>query len=108
MSMYSFKVNMDAKAAYELVKADQNSELVYEEIILEGEDFVGIIIFEKYFMRVSNRAALTVIVDNTNGVTNIKAISTGSSQGMFFNFDWGASDDFANSVINTFERYIIE
>lgn len=108
MSMYSFKVNMDAKAAYELVKADQNSELVYEEIILEGEDFVGIIIFEKYFIRVSNRAALTVIVDNTNGVTNIKAISTGSSQGMFFNFDWGASDDFANSVKNTFERYVIE
>ncbi|MDR3600461.1 MAG: DUF6054 family protein [Desulfosporosinus sp.] len=38
----------------------------------------------------------------------MRAISTGSSEGMIFNFDWGAADSFASSVQKVLERFIIE
>ncbi|MGI6703757.1 MAG: hypothetical protein ACOX42_07005 [Clostridia bacterium] len=29
------------------------------------------------------------------GYSEVRSIATGSSQGVFFNFDWGAADDYA-------------
>ncbi|WP_240985704.1 DUF6054 family protein [Acididesulfobacillus acetoxydans] len=49
--------------------------------------WIGTLVFEKYFMRVKNRVVLVVIIDNIYGQTDVRAISTGSSEGMIFNFD---------------------
>ncbi|MEQ7050938.1 DUF6054 family protein [Paenibacillaceae sp. P-4] len=54
------------------------------------------------------RAALIVMIDNLRGVTNVRVVATGSSEGLIFNFDWGAADDFASSVESILEEYIID
>ena len=108
MSSYNFKVSITPKEALDLVKANESADLVHEEIHNVGNGvYIGTIVFEKYFMRVESRVALIVIIDNIYGHTDVRSISTGSSQGMFFKFDWGASEKFSSSVKNILERYII-
>lgn len=109
MSICNFKVKINPQYALNLVKENENADLVHEELNDLGNDrSIGILVFEKYFMRVGNRAALVVIADNIKGITDVRAIATGSSQGLIFNFDWGAADDFAYSVGDILREYIIE
>lgn len=109
MSTYSFKVNINPREALDLVKKSQSADLVHEEDHDLGKNIhIGTLVFEKYFMRVESRVALVVIIDNIYGSTDVRAISTGSSQGFFFKFDWGASENFANSVREILKDYIIE
>lgn len=108
MGRYNLRVGMDPIKAFDIIKREQNADLVHEEIFDLGEGkFIGILIFEKYYFRASNRAALNVIIDNTKGYTDIRSISTGSSESLFFKFDWGASDNFARSVEKILKNYII-
>ena len=109
MAIYNYKVSLTPKESFEMIKQNQNAELVYEEDFdLGGGKFTATLIFEKYYMRAKNRAALIVLIHNFDGITDIRAISTGSSEGMFFNFDWGAADHFANSVGEVLSDYIID
>jgi len=109
MSKYKFKVNISPSEALDIVKKTHDADLVHEEYSDVGDGkFVGTLIYEKYYFRNSNRAALVVICDNFKGYTEVRSISTGSSQGIFFNIDWGASDEFAHSVKDILEKYIIE
>lgn len=109
MSKYIFKVNITPKDALDLIKKNQSADLVHEEFFDLGDGkFTGTLIFEKYYFRSSNRAALIVIIDNFKGSTEVRSISTGSSESLFFKFDWGASDNFANSVKKALENFIIE
>lgn len=109
MSIQNFKVSIDPMRALGLIKDEENADLVHEEIHdLGGNKYIGTLIFEKFFFRNSNRAALIVIIDNIKGYTDVRSVSTGSSQGMIFNFDWGAASEFAGSVKDILENYIIE
>lgn len=109
MSIINFKVNITPGQALDLVKERQSADLVHEEFFNVGEGkYIGTLIFEKYYFRASNRAALVVIIDNFKGETEVRSVSTGSSQGMIFNFDWGASDNFANSVKEILKNFVIE
>lgn len=108
MSKIDFKVSLPLIQAMELIKEGQNSELVHEEVLDIGNGkLTGTLIFEKYFFRSSNRAALVVILDNLEGVTDLRVVSTGSSQGLVINFDWGAASDFVESVRWSLKDYII-
>ncbi|WP_420029315.1 DUF6054 family protein [Paenibacillus alvei] len=73
----------------------------------EGKE-IGTQVYEKYYFRSKNRAALIIMIDNLRGVTNVRVVATGSSEGLIFNFDWGAADDFASSVESILEEYIID
>lgn len=109
MAIYKYKVNLKPLKVFELIKQEQYAELVYEEYLTVDEDkSTATLIYEKYYFRSSNRAALIVLIDNFKVVTEVKAISTGSSQGIVFNLDWGAADNFANSVGDTLKDYIID
>lgn len=109
MSKYNFKVNISPKEVLGIVKEKIYADLVHEEIHdLGNEANIGTLVFEKYYMRVKNRVALVVIVDNIKENTDVRVISTGSSEGFIFNFDWGAADDFAYSVKTMLKDYIIE
>ena len=108
MSKDNFKVTLDALTTLETIKNSQDSELVHEEIVDVGNGkMVATLIFEKYFIRAKNRAALVITLDNIEDHTDLRIISTGSSQGMIFNFDWGAADSFVSSVRKSLEDYII-
>ncbi|EHQ60414.1 hypothetical protein PDENDC454_20577 [Paenibacillus dendritiformis C454] len=85
--------------ALELVKDNQNANLVHEEYHdLQKGTFIGTQGYENYYFRSKNRVALVVIIDNLYGRTHVRAISTGSSEGLFFNIDWGAASNFTSSV----------
>lgn len=109
MSQCKFVVSLKPAQVMSKVKGEESSDLVYEEFHDIGNGkYHGTLIFEKYFMRTSSRAALVVLVNNLNGKTIVTSVATGSSQGMFFNFDWGAADSFAGSVKRILESYITE
>ena len=109
MSKRSFNVSITPYRALGLVMNQQNADLVHEEYhpLGEGKE-IGTQVYEKYYFRSKNRAALIVMIDNLRGVTNVRVVATGSSEGLIFNFDWGAADDFASSVESILEEYIID
>ncbi|RKP58343.1 hypothetical protein D7Z26_01565 [Cohnella endophytica] len=108
MSKSNFQVRISPSEAFALVRDQQKADLVHEELHELGEGkYLGTLIFEKYYMRTKNRAALIVLIDNLQGVTDVRSIATGSSEGMFFNFDWGAADNFVNSVSDILQDFII-
>ncbi|EGW39457.1 DUF6054 family protein [Desulfosporosinus sp. OT] len=109
MSTYNFKVRITPEEAMNLVKENENADLVHEEIHNLGNNvYIGTLVFEKYFMRVESRVALVVIIDNIYGATDVRSISTGSSQGAFLKFDWGAAEKFAGSVQKILHHYIVD
>lgn len=69
---------------------------------------VEMAVFEQYYMRTSNRATLTVLVNAVDGVTNVHFVAGGSSNNMFFRFDWGASEDFVNWAKEALKTYRLE
>lgn len=108
MSKLNIRVRISPSEAFTMVREQEAADLVHEEFHETGEgQFIGTLIFEKYYFRSKNRAALIVLIDNLHGHTDVRVISTGSSEGVIFNFDWGASENFANSVEKILRDYII-
>jgi hypothetical protein len=114
MAKCEFRISISPQEAQQIVEKRLVEKSISAEVVstdvyhLDGDAFMGITVFEKYYFRSSNRAALTVIFENIYGYTHVKAIATGSSQGLLFNFDWGAADNFANSVAEILKEYIID
>lgn len=65
-------------------------------------------LFEKYYMRVGNRATLTVLANNIEGVTTVHLVAGGSSSSVLFRFDWGACEDFAKLAQSALKEYRLE
>lgn len=109
MSQISFEVSLSPQQALQLVMDNENADLVYDEWhdLGDGKQ-IGTLVFEKYYFRTKNRAALVVISDNLSGTTAVRSVATGSSEGMLLSFDWGAADSFVRSVENILEAYILE
>lgn len=68
-----------------------------------GDAAVYVMVFEKYYMRASNRVSLTVMVTEENGQVSVDAIGSGGGQGPLFSFSWGAEEDFADIVAAVLE-----
>ena len=108
MATESIKVSITPREAQEIVERYITADLVDTQKFSLGEGReVYISIYERYFFRSSNRAALTITFDNVYGETNVKIVSTGSSQGVIFNFDWGAASSFVGEAIRALDRYRI-
>ena len=109
MNHYNFKVNMTVEEAANYLIREVPYEMIYEkELKPDGELISYIFIFEKYFLRMGTRAALTVVIHNFKGYTEIDSVAAGSSQSIFFRFDWGAGDEFASFINKMFSQYIVE
>lgn len=65
-----------------------------------------LMVFEKYFMRNSSRASLSVMVENLTGVTVVHAAGSGGGQGAILGFDWGASASFSGLVEQAMRPYL--
>jgi hypothetical protein len=99
-------VAMDAIETF-VVKGSISGTLVDRYVRRFGEHEVHVVVLEKYYMRSNNRASLTVTVDNLEGQTKVHAVASGSSEGIFMRFDWGAGNNFANSVESALGGYIV-
>jgi hypothetical protein len=109
MELLELKVNIEpSQAVNKLISNNQlKTALVFEEhkIIKDSKYELFIMVFEKYYLRTNSTASLTVTVDNLNGATIIKCISTGSSAGMFM-LSFGAGKDFIKIVKTILETNI--
>ena len=112
LSKLVFKVNITPAEALGKVKdhhMSEGNELIHEELYDLGEGkAIGTLVFQKYYFRAGNWAALMVLADNLKGYSEVRSIATGSSQGVIFNFDWGAADNYVASVRKALEAYVIK
>ena len=78
----------------------------YGNISPEGRQAV-MLGFEKYFMRNSSRASLSVMVENLSGPTRVCALGSGGGQNALFKFDWGASGDFEGLIWSALQGHMV-
>lgn len=112
MSIREFKVRLNPSEAmhkiHEAVSGGSISgTLVDHYERSSGDHQVVVFVLEKYFIRTNNRSSMTVTIDNFDGTTKVHAVASGSSESVFFRFDWGAGNNFANSVENALVGYLI-
>ena len=105
-------VNLSVDAARQLiVKTIEGGSVTgscIDEYRMEKSGGTAVVmVFEKYYMRVSNRMTLTVIIDDFDSVTRVHCVSGGGGQGALFRFDWFAGDSFASAVDHALQPYII-
>ncbi len=55
-------------------------------------------VYDKYFMRNSSRASLSLTVVDSGNEIYISAIGAGGGQGVFFNLSWGADSELVDIV----------
>lgn len=55
-------------------------------------------VFDKYYMRTSNRATLTVTLLSDGQMIYADAIGSGGGEGAIFRFSWGADENFAGTA----------
>lgn len=110
--MYNFLVNIHPSGAANIIeeyvaKSGFSTTCIDRYHKQYNEKTVIVLIFEKYFMRNSSQASLTVTIENLNGVTSVHAVGSGGSQNVLFNFDWGASDSFEGLVRDALRGFIM-
>ncbi|MBM7602924.1 hypothetical protein JOC75_000894 [Metabacillus crassostreae] len=111
MKKYSeFKLTIEPfEAAMLLTENSEVKELIvfYDYKVAGDDKRICIFVLEKFFLRNSSTASLTVTIDNFEGETIMKCVSTGNGEG-FLDIGWGAGKSFINSVRNPLEEYIID
>lgn len=108
---YYINVSLQPDEALGLIKQGMpgESELLYEEFNDLGEGrMIGTLVYERYYHRSGNQAALVIIVDNLRGASNVRLIPAGGARGMIFKIDWGAGKSFASSVEQILAKYIVD
>ena len=88
--VFRFDISLRPDAAITLVKDSltENTELIHQEMHDLGDGrMTGTLVYERYFIRAGNQAALVVIVDNFSGVSKVRLVPAGSSNGSMIKFD---------------------
>lgn len=84
----------------EMEKTGMSVELLENFERKVNEVTVYTLVFEKYFMRSSNRASLTAIFIEKDEEIVVDVIGSAGGQGVFFKMSWGAEEDFIYSLEN--------
>ena len=84
----------------EMVRSGMTVELIDSVTRQIGNATVYILVFEKYYMRSSNRASLTAVVTAENKDIIVDVIGAGGGQGVVFKWSWGAEESFVSSIEN--------
>lgn len=111
MEVKDLKVSVAPKEVLELVWQQVSNAIsaqFLDKYIQETEQgVVAMGLFEKYYVRSSNRATLTVLATDFGGVTHVH-LAAGGGQGAIFRFDWGAGEDFVELAENALRQYMLE
>lgn len=111
MEVKDLKVSIAPKEVLELVWQQVSNAISAEfldKYIQETEQgTVAMGLFEKYYVRSSNRATLTVLATDFDGVTRVH-LAAGGGQGAIFRFDWGAGEDFVELAEDALRQYMLE
>ncbi len=82
----------------EIQNSAMSCQLVDSNRRIIGEISYSLMVFDKYYMRNSSRASLSVSVIGYGDMVYVDAIGAGGGQGALFNFSWGAEEDFVGTV----------
>ena len=110
MAKYESQLNTDASrlASYldsGIMNSASSIELVDSAVQRMGDVTVWLYMYDKYYMRNSSRAALTVQIIGDSEKANVTAISAGGGTGIIFNFSYGAETDFVSTVAELIDAY---
>jgi hypothetical protein len=94
------KVYASFSAVVEALKSCDICSNVYVEV-LDSSPRVAVAVGEKYFFRVDNYLAVTVIAIDKGDYVVLKAVATGGRKGLLSFFDYGASRDYVAEVVNS-------
>ena len=94
MAQLSMTGTGDAREiANTLIGEVQNSAMSCQLVDRVGRELDGLtyelLVFEKYYMRSSNRASLSIVVIGRGEDVFVDAVGAGGGQGVFFKFSWG-------------------
>lgn len=106
----TFFVSLDINTAANVVdRAVVDGSITGQSIdaytVSSGDRQCRVMVYEKHFLRVSNRLTLTVVIDDLDGKTRVHCVSGGGGDAL--RFDWGASDRFTGVVEKALSTYII-
>lgn len=113
MEIVEMRVNITPSDAAARVQASLSGGLAGVEVLdsyvrraPDGREVV-VRLFERYYMRSSNRATLTMVADNLdgNGTTRVRFSAGGGGNSMLWRFDWGAGGSFARDAQMALEEY---
>jgi hypothetical protein len=68
---------------------------LYESRIGENNEFI---VYEQFSLANSNRMSISIVLEEKEGYTLIHFITSGSSQGWLFKFDWGSGNRRKNRI----------
>lgn len=88
----------------EMENSGMSTQLVDSITRKTGDVSQYIMIFEKYYMRSSNRASLTVVLTEMDHNLMVDAIGAGGGQGPIFKFSWGAEESFVSVIEEILRR----
>ena len=111
--MQTMTVSLTPSQAAQLVKQQVTASGTTAECVGEyvnrsadGREVI-MLVFEKYYMRNSSRASLSVVLESLNDQTWVGYLGSGGGQGAVFKFDWGTAEDFAGVVTAALQPYIL-
>lgn len=91
----------------QIVNGSVSGELIDRySAVNENDHTLIVLVFEKYYMRNSSRASLTVTIENLDSVTKVHAVGSGGGQGLFLKFDWGAGNHFGEQVEKALQAHM--
>lgn len=98
MAKLSMKGNGDIElVAKKLVEGMEASGMSCQLVDSSRRKDSIMLVFEKYYMRASNRASLSVMLSESEDGIYADIIGSGGGQGALFSFSWGAEGDFVDS-----------
>ncbi|MFZ5989968.1 MAG: DUF6054 family protein [Bacillota bacterium] len=104
----AFHISLSPKDAVEILKNSDLGEIVYEEVNrVDANKQLQVLIMQKYFYRVNNKATLVIIVDDSKGETEIRMIATAAVSGFNTGLDFGAADKYVYEVVEIMKKYSI-
>ncbi|MCL1632232.1 DUF6054 family protein [Sporolactobacillus sp. CPB3-1] len=103
MGFLSVQETADLCKSHVSPSADQ----VYESHTEEAGIAQCILVYQRYFLRNSNYAAMTVVIDNLGGKTKVTVVATGGSGSLLTSWDWGAASDWLSDSTACFSDYIV-
>ena len=102
-TLYGSFPNLISELEEDILKSGVSMRVVEESIYVSHPLRVITKVYDKYFMRNSSRASLNLTVIEDGRTTHVIAIGAGGSQGVIFNFSWGAETQLVDVVRKTLE-----
>jgi len=98
--MFISKVSISPAEAAALVRSelDRGGDKIEEQMINADGKTIFLLSYEEYFMRTDSKIGITVLIEDIEGSTAVRAISAGGGRGALLKLGFGANGDYEKRV----------